>query len=183
MKAADVVGALFVSEQSVRNWRSAGVPPRRRPQLADWMAEVDAARQETAVDLLRIRPLVVEADPAEFHAWENAALQEGKTLTEWARRGLTKMASRRGFGGGLPVLSILHAPIRMPTPTRAPKTRATPDRRGNSIGATRLLHGDGFGFIRSGWIQGAPSGRTRRISGYPAASVSRSRTFHDSEVR
>jgi len=100
MKAADVVGALFVSEQSVRNWRSAGVPPRRRPQLADWMAEVDAARQETAVDLLRIRPLVVETDPAEFHAWENAALQEGKTLTEWARRGLTKMASRRGFGGG-----------------------------------------------------------------------------------
>lgn len=99
LKAADVAGALFVTEQSVRNWRSAGIPPRRQPQVADWMAGVDAAAQGPSFDLLRNRPLVVEADPGEFHAWEHAALREGKTLTEWARSGLTEMARRRGFAG------------------------------------------------------------------------------------
>jgi hypothetical protein len=99
MKAADVADALFVTEQSVRNWRSAGIPPRRQPQVADWMAGVDAAAQGPSFNPLRTRPFVVEADPGEFHTWEIAALREGKTLTEWARSGLTEMARRRGFGG------------------------------------------------------------------------------------
>jgi len=99
MKAAEVADALFVTEQSVRNWRSAGIPRRRQPQIADWMAEIDAAAKGSPIDYLRARPLIVEAGLEEFRAWESAALREGKTLTEWARTGLSAMAHGRGNGG------------------------------------------------------------------------------------
>lgn len=99
MRAAEVADALFVTEQSVRNWRSAGIPPRRQPQIADWMAEVDAAAHGSLADYLRVRPLIVEAGLEEFHIWERAALRNGQTLTEWARSGLTAMAHGRGNVG------------------------------------------------------------------------------------
>lgn len=101
MRAAEVADALFVTEQSVRNWRSAGIPRRRQPQIADWMAEIDAAAQGSPIDYLRARPLIVEAGLEEFRTWESAALRNGKTLTEWARSGLTEMARERD-GAGLP---------------------------------------------------------------------------------
>jgi hypothetical protein len=99
MRAAEVADALFVTEQSVRNWRSAGIPPRRQPQVADWMAEVDAAAHGSPAGYLRVRPLIVEAGLEEFRSWERAALRNGQTLTEWARSGLTAMAYGRGNVG------------------------------------------------------------------------------------
>lgn len=98
MKAAEVADALFVTEQAVRNWRSAGVPARRQPHLAEWMATVDAAHIGDPIDYLRSRPLVVEATPEEWNAWEDAAFAARKKLTDWARDGLNEMADERGYG-------------------------------------------------------------------------------------
>jgi len=98
MKASEVADAVYVTEQAVRNWRSAGVPQRRQAQLADWMASVDAAKKGEPIDYLRVRPLVVEPTPAEFDAWQDAALAARKRLTEWARDGLNQMAHQRGYG-------------------------------------------------------------------------------------
>lgn len=98
MKAADVAEALFVTEQAVRNWRSAGVPARRQPQLADWMASIDAAEDGDPIDYLRTRPLVVDASLEEWAAWEDAAFASRKKLTDWARDGLNEMAEQRGYG-------------------------------------------------------------------------------------
>lgn len=123
MRAAEVADALFVTEQSVRNWRSAGIPRRRQPQIADWMAEIDAAAQGSPVDYLRARPLIVEAGLEEFRTWESAALRNGKTLTEWARSGLTEMARERD-GAGLP------APAGSPQPPGKGETK-TGDGGGN----------------------------------------------------
>ena len=123
MRAAEVADALFVTEQSVRNWRSAGIPRRRQPQIADWMAEIDAAAQGSPIDYLRARPLIVEAGLEEFRTWESAALRNGKTLTEWARSGLTEMARDRD-GAGLP------APAGSPQPPGKGETK-TGDGGGN----------------------------------------------------
>lgn len=98
MKASDVADALFVTEQAVRNWRSAGVPPRRQAQLSDWMTSVDAAHASDPIDYLRTRPLVVDATFVEWTMWENAAFASGKKLTTWAREGLNKLAIDQGFG-------------------------------------------------------------------------------------
>ena len=97
MKAAEVGDALFVTEQSIRNWRSAGIPPRRQAQVAEWMAGQESVDQGTPIDFLRSRPLVVDVTPEEWHCWEDAAFAARKKLTDWARDGLNEMAEQRGF--------------------------------------------------------------------------------------
>lgn len=107
MRASDVADALFVTEQAVRNWRSAGVPARRQAQLADWMASQDAVDQGDPIDILRSRPLVVEPTPEEWHAWEDAAFAARKKLTDWARDGLNELAKARGYDTPLNPVSSL----------------------------------------------------------------------------
>jgi hypothetical protein len=61
MKAADVADALFVTEQSVRNWRSAGIPLRRQPQVADWMARIRSDEANSVTNSAPVRSDTIQS--------------------------------------------------------------------------------------------------------------------------
>jgi DNA-binding transcriptional regulator YiaG len=86
LSAAELAGPLGVSVQTIHNWRSAGVPPRRKPFIKDTMARwhVISGRPMNSI--------VVVADQKQFEQWSEAALASGKTLVSWATEGLDEMA-------------------------------------------------------------------------------------------
>lgn len=86
LSAAQVAERLGVQAQTIRNWRACGVPARKEDHLRQVMAEWDA-RPGAALGALLLRPT-----PEEFRAWNQAALEEGKLIEDWAIEGLNRLA-------------------------------------------------------------------------------------------
>jgi hypothetical protein len=89
LAASELAGPLGVSVQTIHNWRSAGVPPRRQPYVRDTMARwhVIASRPMNSI--------LITAGEKQFEQWSEAALVCGKTLVRWATDGLDELAVRR----------------------------------------------------------------------------------------
>lgn len=99
LKAPEIAKIFRISQQTVLHWRSQGIPARRQAEVLEWMAARE--REEFGAPLAELphRTLVVSPVSAEeWHAWEQAALASGQTLTDWARNGLRDLAEERGFG-------------------------------------------------------------------------------------
>ena len=89
LSASELAGPLGVSVQTIHNWRSAGVPPRRQPYVRDTMTRwhVIASRPMNSI--------LITAGEKQFEQWSEAALACGKTLVRWATDGLDELAVRR----------------------------------------------------------------------------------------
>jgi hypothetical protein len=88
LSASELAGPLGVSVQTIHNWRSAGVPPRRQPYIKDTMARwhVIASRPMNSI--------LITAGEKQFEQWSEAALACGKTLIKWATEGLDELSVR-----------------------------------------------------------------------------------------
>lgn len=85
LKAPAVAARFGITDQTARHWRSKGVPDSRQDFVSRTISEwADAAT---------IGPrLQVQATDAQFRAWNQAALDEGKLMEDWARDGLDELA-------------------------------------------------------------------------------------------
>ena len=100
LKASDVCEALHVSEQAIHNWRSQGVPPRRRPHVERYMAEwknpkvtTPAITEDNIRALRESQNLVLRPTTAQYDAWDRASRKEdAETLHIWAMQGLDTLA-------------------------------------------------------------------------------------------
>jgi hypothetical protein len=81
--AAEMFGK---SVGTIRNWRSAGVPDLVRPWIEQRMAELNP----TPATLDR---LILEVTNEQFAAWNDAALEHGIRLKDWAVQTLDEAAS------------------------------------------------------------------------------------------
>lgn len=84
LSASDVAREMRVDEATVRNWRSQGVPARRRPHVERYMAEWTdpaAGPQGAAVNVLRI-----EFDDEEIDVLSRAANIVDTPIREFVRR-------------------------------------------------------------------------------------------------
>jgi len=96
LRAADVCGALQVSERTVHQWRSLGVPPRRFPHvkklMEEWKFPVHPPGKED-VERLRHHKLTVFADQSQMDRWTIAFKNSSaKTLSQWMEEGLDRLA-------------------------------------------------------------------------------------------
>ncbi len=110
LKTKDVAEDLHVEEQTVRNWRSQGVPERRAPHVQRYMAEWKAPAVSSAVprtsvsdqvvaDFVASRQnLVLHPEPEVFRAW-TAAFKHSRAadLEQWAIDGLSELAKRNNL--------------------------------------------------------------------------------------
>lgn len=100
LSAGDVALALGTEEQTVRKWRSQGVPDRRLPHVERYMAEwIDPSIAAPVVTEDNIRALresqnlVLKPTADQFEAWDRASRKDGaETLHAWATRGLDALA-------------------------------------------------------------------------------------------
>jgi hypothetical protein len=91
LSASELAGPLGVSVQTIHNWRSAGVPPRRQPYVKDTMARwhVIVSRPMNSI--------LITAGEKQFEQWSEAALACRKTLVKWATEGLDELAARHAM--------------------------------------------------------------------------------------
>jgi len=87
-----VASALHVEEQTIRHWRSLGVPNRRLPHVKKFMEEWDAAIPQSEIEKLREQAIILHTSREQFRAWNLAALEEGKLIEDWAIQGLERLA-------------------------------------------------------------------------------------------
>lgn len=91
LKAADVCEALHVSEQTVHQWRTYGVPERRRPHVERYMAEwTDPA--STPPGITDAHSLRIEFDDAEIDDVSKAAGIVETNIREFIRRSAVHQA-------------------------------------------------------------------------------------------
>jgi SOS-response transcriptional repressor LexA len=83
LKASDICDALHVSEQTIHQWRSMGVPPRRKPHVMRFMAEWLEANEKPTDGEDGLQTLVLTPTIDEFEQWNEAALEEGLTIKKW----------------------------------------------------------------------------------------------------
>ena len=115
LRAEDVAGALQVSEQTIHNWRSSGVPARRQPHVQAFMdAWVDPRERDrdaatgqihtpTQVPAeLRLDAFVMRPAVEEFDDWNRAANASGLTVREWITDTLERAAREFKRTGRLP---------------------------------------------------------------------------------
>lgn len=91
LRAEEVGRALDVSPQTIRNWRSSGVPDRKMAAVLRIMREWD-----TTAGVQMGNRLCITASDEQFRAWNQAAISEEGgpyLLEEWAKNGLDKMAN------------------------------------------------------------------------------------------
>jgi DNA-binding transcriptional regulator YiaG len=96
ISAETVATALKVGIQTVKNWRSIGVPERRKPHVAYFMSTWQG-RDSDSPELRQ--NLVLRPTPDQFDRWNDAALAEGKRISDWAISGLDKLADEHEAGG------------------------------------------------------------------------------------
>jgi len=89
LSASELAGPLGVSIQTIHNWRSAGVPPRRQSYVRDTMARWHVISSRP------MNSILITAGEKQFEQWSEAALACGKTLVKWATEGLDELAARR----------------------------------------------------------------------------------------
>lgn len=91
LKAADVSLPLQVSEQTIHQWRTYGVPERRRPHverfMAGWVDPALAAKSEGEMNALRI-----EFTDAEIDEVSKAARIVDTPIREFIRRSAVHQA-------------------------------------------------------------------------------------------
>lgn len=92
LTSAGAAEALHVSAQTIRHWRSQGVPNRKRSQVLQWMETYNPLAKE--IEELRQQTLLIRASQEQFTNWNHAALREGKIMEDWARDGLETMADQ-----------------------------------------------------------------------------------------
>ncbi len=100
LSTKDVAPGLHVEEQTVRNWRSNGVPERRQPHVEKFMADWDRAAKESESkpgENLSQQPLVLHPSREQFRLWEKAAYNAGEIhLEDWAINALDQLAQAPG---------------------------------------------------------------------------------------
>jgi hypothetical protein len=102
LAAGDVAKALGTEEQTVRKWRSQGVPPRRLPHVQRYMAEwTDPATlappitEENIRALRESQNLILRPTEHQFKAWDRASRRvDAEDIEEWAIRGLDALAQK-----------------------------------------------------------------------------------------
>ena len=80
LKTADVLESLGIEEQTLRNWRSGGVPKRRHQFVRDFMEKWDRDKGTAPPPTASI---TLEVDQEVFDEWCRAALEESKIIREW----------------------------------------------------------------------------------------------------
>jgi hypothetical protein len=88
LAASDLCQDLNVSEQTIHNWRSAGVPARRQDQVRKLMAAWHLKREKPFGN-----SITVHITDQQFDIWNRAAMAEHKTIREWAVDGLDALAA------------------------------------------------------------------------------------------
>ena len=92
LRAKDVAKRFGVSVQTIAHWRSKGVPERKQPHvnyvIACWSNPTAAELGST---------LLLKPSASQFRAWNQAALDEGQLLEEWAIAGLDQYAGELGI--------------------------------------------------------------------------------------
>lgn len=109
LKSQDVAADLHVEEQTVRIWRSQGVPPRRQPHVAKYMAEwTDPSQRGTGASIVSLGEATAEAmerllkdqivltpTPAQYERWDRASRKaSASTFKDWIVDGLDQLAER-----------------------------------------------------------------------------------------
>lgn len=75
------------SKQTVSNWKSVGIPKAKRLECQDMMN----SSKQPELEEMRNR-IVFELERGQFTRWNQAALDAGKTIEDWAFEGLEQMA-------------------------------------------------------------------------------------------
>lgn len=100
LSAEEAGKALGVSAQTVKNWRSVGVPERRQAHVKFFMSTWSTA---PASGTQTQQPLVIHATREQFRRWNKAAVLQDKLIEDWATEGLDELA-REWEAGGLKAL-------------------------------------------------------------------------------
>ena len=127
LRAEDVAAPLQVSEQTIHNWRSSGIPARRLPHVQAFMQswvdprerglERERDRDATTGQLhtptqvpaeLRIDAFIMRPGLDEFDDWNRAANASGLTVREWITDTLERAAREFKRTGLLPGQRDLH---------------------------------------------------------------------------
>ena len=89
IKTSDLTGPLQISEQTLRHWRSKGVPERRQSHvnyiMASWATPAAPLGQT----------LILHPTTDQFKKWNVAAISgpQPKTIEQWAIEGLDQLAA------------------------------------------------------------------------------------------
>jgi hypothetical protein len=109
LKSQDIAADLHVEEQTVRIWRSQGVPPRRQPHVAKYMAEWTDPSQRGAgaaivslgdttadsMERLLKDQIVLTPTPAQYDQWDRASrAANAPTFKDWIVDGLDRLAEK-----------------------------------------------------------------------------------------
>jgi hypothetical protein len=108
LKSSDVCYALHVSEQTIHQWRSSGVPARRVPHveafMRDWVETAIPAAEPFSQSVAEYfspgSSIVLTPGEDRFDRW-TAAFKSSpcKTFKEWAETGLDLLATQE-LGAG-----------------------------------------------------------------------------------
>jgi hypothetical protein len=152
LKASDVCADLHVAEQTIHQWRSFGVPPRRMPHVVKYMAEwvepsqrVVAAPEITAEAMERLMQdqILIQPTAEQYERWDRASrAAAAPSFKEWIINGLDQLAKTEESGHFLafPEISLFHAAAG--SPASADHDVCAPIR---DVGPGRIacqLHGD-----------------------------------------
>lgn len=109
--SSDDAAKLFgVEPQTIRNWRSSGVPERRRLHVEAVMANHGKAGEPGPRMLTEI---TIRPSLPQLQSWHNAAQSQGKDLETWTIDGLDQLAAEAEnlpHAGGQPETASPHAP-------------------------------------------------------------------------
>lgn len=111
LRADQVAERLNVSAQTIRNWRSAGIPPRRASHVEKLIREWESN------PLSHIGPrLTIRATEEQITRWNIASMNEQKTIEAWAVDGLEKLA-RQTFANPAGLSMVADAPGNLQSPS------------------------------------------------------------------
>lgn len=87
----DLAEATGNTIQTISKWRSIGIPKGKQPICRMLMEQASHNSQDSRQADFRI---YFDLDRERFTRWNKAALQDGKTIEDWAFDGLEEMASQ-----------------------------------------------------------------------------------------
>jgi hypothetical protein len=88
LKAPMITEHFGISEQTIHNWRSMGVPPRRQEHARRLILEWNNRKTGSPLGAR----LILNPTEDEFRLWNQAALESGQLIEDWAIQGLTNLA-------------------------------------------------------------------------------------------
>lgn len=111
LKAADVCGPLKISEQTLRHWRSKGVPERRIGSVNYFMATWNKPSPDLTAAVGQT--LVLTPTEEQFERWNQAANEQHSTIKQWALEGLDRLAAVQ-----FPLLKVAEEERPYPNPAK-----------------------------------------------------------------